>query len=244
MSTALTALTSQLAQRLNLSGDEDLLGTLKQTAFKGQVSDAQMTALLIVSNQYGLNPWTKEIYAFPDKNGGIVPVVGVDGWARIINEHPQFDGMDFETDEKTCTCIIYRKDRTRPVRITEYMDECKKPGGGPWQSHPRRMLRHRAMIQCARLAFGFGGIGDEDDADRIREKDITPQVQIVPKELEPYPEDKFAENLDQWKGMVDSGRCTAEDIINKINTRNTLSAQQESILRACDPAKGATYENA
>jgi hypothetical protein len=61
---------------------------LKATAFKGQVSDAQMTALLIVANQYGLNPWTKEIYAFPDKNNGIVPVVGVDGWSRIINEPP------------------------------------------------------------------------------------------------------------------------------------------------------------
>ncbi|WP_032251724.1 recombinase RecT, partial [Escherichia coli] len=46
--------------------------------------DAQFIALLIVANQYGLNPWTKEIYAFPDKQNGIVPVVGVDGWSRII----------------------------------------------------------------------------------------------------------------------------------------------------------------
>jgi hypothetical protein len=51
-----------------------------------------MMALLIVADQYGLNPWTKEIYAFPDKSNGIVPVVGVDGWARIINTHEQFDG--------------------------------------------------------------------------------------------------------------------------------------------------------
>ncbi|WP_047236674.1 recombinase RecT [Chromobacterium subtsugae] len=243
MSTALTALTGQLAQRLNLGGGEELLDTLKQTAFKGQVTNAQMTALLIVANQYGLNPWTKEIYAFPDKNGGIVPVVGVDGWARIINEHPQFDGMDFEVDDKSCTCVIYRKDRTRAVRITEYMDECKKSGSGPWQSHPRRMLRHRAMIQCARLAFGFGGISDEDDADRIREKDITPQVQMLPKELEPYPTEKFAEMLEQWKGLIEAGRCTADDIISKIKSRNTLSDQQESILRACEPV-GETYENA
>ena len=52
-----------------------LVETLKATAFKGQVSDAQMTALMVVANQYGLNPWTKEIYAFPDKNNGIVPFV-------------------------------------------------------------------------------------------------------------------------------------------------------------------------
>ena len=38
------------------------------------------------------------------------------------------------------------------------------------------MLRHKAMIQCARLAFGFVGIYDEDEAQRIvnPERDITP----------------------------------------------------------------------
>ncbi|WP_414836262.1 recombinase RecT, partial [Escherichia coli] len=40
---------------------------------------------------------------------------------------------------------------------------------GPWQSHPKRMLRHKAMIQCARLAFGFAGIYDKDEAERIVE---------------------------------------------------------------------------
>ena len=72
MSNALTTLTSNLAKRFELGDGSGLMDTLKATAFKGQVSDAQMTALLIVANQYGLNPWTKEIYAFPDKNNGIV----------------------------------------------------------------------------------------------------------------------------------------------------------------------------
>lgn len=163
---ALQTLTSRLAATLNMGDGAGLIETLKATAFKGQVSDAQMTALMVVANQYGLNPWTKEIYAFPDKNNGIVPVVGVDGWARIINTHEQFDGMDFAQDDQSCTCIIYRKDRSHPVKVTEYMDECKRPTG-PWQSHPKRMLRHKAMIQCARLAFGYAGIFDQDEAERI-----------------------------------------------------------------------------
>ena len=89
MNTALTTLTSKLAAKLDMCDDgSDLIETLKATAFKGEVTNAQMTALMVVANQYGLNPWTKEIYAFPDKNNGIVPVVGVDGWARIINDNP------------------------------------------------------------------------------------------------------------------------------------------------------------
>jgi phage recombination protein Bet len=167
-------LMTTMAERFNVPA-EQMIHTLKQTCFKGPVTDAQMTALLIVAQQYSLNPWTKEIYAFPDKNNGIVPVVGVDGWSRIINGNPAFDGMDFEMapDGSECTCRIYRKDRSHPISATEYMAECKR-NAGPWLSHPRRMLRHKAMIQCARLAFGFAGIFDQDEAERIVERDITP----------------------------------------------------------------------
>ncbi len=175
MSSLVLSQTKNLATALNMGAADaqELVAVLKATAFKGQVSDAQMTALLVVANQYGLNPWTKEIYAFPDKNNGIVPVVGVDGWSRIINSHAQFDGMDFEQDEQSCTCSIYRKDRSRPVRVTEYMAECRRSNAGPWQSHPRRMLRHKAMIQCARLAFGFVGIYEQDEAERIIEGEVV-----------------------------------------------------------------------
>ncbi|HFF2257300.1 TPA: phage recombination protein Bet [Pseudomonas aeruginosa] len=158
---------------------EEVANTLKQTCFKGQVNDSQMVALLIVADQYKLNPFTKELYAFPDKNNGIVPVVGVDGWARIINENPQFDGMEFSMDQQgtECTCKIYRKDRSHAISATEYMAECKR-NTQPWQSHPRRMLRHKAMIQCARLAFGFAGIYDQDEAERIVERDVTPAEEV------------------------------------------------------------------
>lgn len=190
MSNLVVTQTASLARSLSIASDNaaELVAVLKATAFKGQVSDAQMTALLVVANQYGLNPWTKEIYAFPDRNNGIVPVVGVDGWSRIINSHPQFDGMDFEQDDESCTCIIYRKDRSHPVRVTEYMAECRRDGVGPWKSHPKRMLRHKAMIQCARLAFGFVGIYEQDEAERIVEAEYV-EVKRTSKHGAPTPED-------------------------------------------------------
>ena len=178
-SSALAVITDKLAARFDLgdAAGTELMQTLRQTAFRGQVTDAQLTALLVVANQYGLNPWCKEIYAFPDRQSGIVPVVGVDGWARIINEHPQFDGMIFAQDGESCTCTIFRKDRAHPVTVTEYLSECRR-NTPPWQSHPRRMLRHKAMIQCARLAFGFAGIVDPDTAEAIVERDMG-QAEVV-----------------------------------------------------------------
>jgi hypothetical protein len=156
-----------------------LLPTLKATAFKSSTpaSDEQMIALLIVAEQYHLNPFTKELFAYPDK-GGIVPVVSVDGWARIINEHPMLDGIDFEwaEDGSACTCILYRKDRSHPIRITEFLSECIRQTE-PWRKSPRRMLRHKALIQCARIAFGFAGIYDDDEAQRITHMGTAERVE-------------------------------------------------------------------
>jgi phage recombination protein Bet len=248
---ALTTLTNRLAAKLEIGDGSDLVATLKATAFKGQVTDAQMTALLVVATQYGLNPWTKEIYAFPDRQSGIVPVVGVDGWSRIINNHPQFDGVSFEWDEQVgaCTCTIHRKDRAHPTRVTEYMDECRRPGVGPWQSHPRRMLRHKALIQCARIAFGFTGIVEPDEAERIAEIDMG-AARIVeeaphrtPPEIPPYPREAFEANLGKWRAMINSGRKTAEQIISMVETKGMLTAEQKATICGADSETGEVVEH-
>lgn len=240
MSNALTTLTNKLASRLDMGDGSGLIETLKATAFKGQVSDAQMTALMVVANQYGLNPWTKEIYAFPDKNNGIVPVVGVDGWARIINSHAQFDGMEFAQDEESCTCIMFRKDRAHPIKVTEYMSECRRSNAGPWTSHPKRMLRHKAMIQCARLAFGFGGIYDQDEAEVIAgaEKNVTPGIDTSTgeiKALPAYTDAQIETNFPTWQKAVDGGKTT-DAVISNILTRFTLTDAQIEKIKGIKPA--------
>ncbi len=154
---------------------------LKQTCFRTEkpASDEQMMALLVVANEYQLNPFTREIYAFEDKHRGIVPIVPIDGWVRIINRHPELEALEFEYGEDDDSgpwveCIISRKDRTKPTRVREYLVECKR-NTGPWDSHPRRMLRHKALIQAGRVAFGLAGIFDPDEGERIREVDVTPE---------------------------------------------------------------------
>lgn len=155
-----------MANRLNVEPDQ-LLKSLKETVCKG-CTDSELMAFGIVANEYGLNPFIKHIYAFPAKGGGIVPVVSVDGWITMANNHPQMDGLEFadEHDDKrnlvAITCSIYRKDRARPVVVKEYLNECRR-NTDPWKME-HRMLRHKALIQCARYAFGFSGVYDEDEA--------------------------------------------------------------------------------
>jgi hypothetical protein len=41
---------------------------------------------------------------------------------------------------------------------------------GAWLTHPRRMLRHKTMVQCARVCFGLSGIYDPDEAFKVSQK--------------------------------------------------------------------------
>jgi len=252
MSTELTTLSQKLASTLNIGDGLDLIETLKRTAFKCNATEAQLAALLIVANQYGLNPWTKEIYAFPDKHNGIVPVVGIDGWFRIINSHPQLDGIEFEQDELSCTCIIWRKDRSRPVRITEWLNECKREYDhgktGPWRTHPRRMLRHKALIQCARAAFGYAGITEPDEAERIiqaqkNDKSVIEGEVIESKAIErpvliDYPQERLESNLSKYRKLIEKKIHTAQSIITMINSRceyRLTDSQKAQILALDNP---------
>lgn len=243
VATQRTSLVAKFADKYGVDANK-MLDTLKSTAFKQQgdreVSNEQMAALLIVADRYGLNPFTKEIYAFPDK-GGIVPVVGVDGWARIVNEHPQCDGFEFiYADKKTdfsgkqvpewMEVRIYRKDRQRPVIVREYFEEVVRKGMQPWQSHPNRMLRHKTFVQGARLAFGFAGVFDEDEGQRIAERDMGP-AQVVDV---PQPQSKSARTAAPAITQADS-----DGVIDFPTQRQAEPAQQAASAPQRAPRRAA-----
>ncbi len=214
--------------------------TLRATVFPSNGTREQFAAFLLVAKVHDLNPLTKEIYAFPAKGGGIVPIVSIDGWLKLINSHPQFDGMDCdaERDEKgdlfAMRCSIYRKDRSRPVVVTEYLSECVR-STEPWKMK-HRMLRHKATIQAARYAFGFAGIYDEDEGERIANAPRDgaaparmieppapppPPPALPPKAAEPPPPllasaefdfDAFRANLDRAATQADADAVFAREV--------------------------------
>jgi phage recombination protein Bet len=260
MTTALAPTKQSLVQSFAAKYNVDeakFLDTLKATAFKQkdnvQITNEQMTMLLVVADQYGLNPFTKEIYAYPDK-GAIVPVVSVDGWARIINENPQMDGLEFEYSPETTQhkgkkvhewidCIITRKDRAKPVVVREFLDEVMRTVSfvTPWDTHPKRMHRHKTLIQAARLAFGFAGIYDQDEAERIIEGETINSTATLVKETKPerktmtlaelnakYTKDKSNGEgvITQFspKSLIERGEETAQNLIDFLSAKYTLPA--------------------
>lgn len=216
------------ASRFNIDPDR-VFDIMRATCFRqksGNVTNEQMVALLVVANQYGLNPFTKEIYAFAD-SGGIVPVVGIDGWIRLANEHPQYDGVRISYgpyEEQTITrlgwgqekgqkvlkrtpvygpewvtVMVHRKDRAHPIEVTEFLSECWRDTD-PWNTAPARMLRHRGLIQAFRLAFGFAGIQGEDEAEGV--------VQAHAEELRQLEAPKIS-NMERIKAAAKNAAKTA-----------------------------------
>lgn len=161
--------------------------TLRATVVPRETSNEEFAAFLMVAKEYELNPLLKEIYAFPKRGGGIQPIVSIDGWCNLINSHPMLNGIEFDDhldkDGKvtSITARIWRKDREKPIVVTEYMVECVRPTD-TWKQYPRRMLRHKALIQCARYAFGFAGIVDPDEAERMGAADVSATRDITPRD--------------------------------------------------------------
>lgn len=116
--------------------------------------------LLRMAKQYELDPLQEEVLLTQYDDHWQVSI-SVDGWIKLMNRHPAFAGMSFtespETDQGLplwMECTIYRSDRAIPTTVREYLTEVKTDSD-IWKKMPRRMLRHRTLQQCARLAFAI-----------------------------------------------------------------------------------------
>lgn len=242
---------ADMAQRFGMD-KRAFEATIRQTCMPSnvQTTNEEFAAFLLVAREYNLNPLTKEIFAFPKKGGGIQTVVSIDGWCNIINSHPQLDGIEFDDikDDKgnltAIACKIYRKDRSRPITCIEYMSECKQEKD-TWKKWPARMLRHKALIQTARYAFGFSGIVDPDEAERMEMLDVTPQAKSMFKNatlrkdwcnavIETLKASKCEEDIDAaltgWKAKMEDLRTNGNEndllAIESIETNATICRRQ------------------
>ena len=186
---ALTALTEQLG----MSDTGETYAILKNTIMPG-ARDEEIAAFALVCAVHGLNPLTREVYAFPTKGGGIMPMIGIDGWLKLAHQHADYAGMAWaeggDGSDRWCECTVFlRSTPEHPVTIREYLSECKQPGP-VWSQRPRRMLRHRATIQAIRYALGIAGVMDSDEAGEMampgsmQMRTVSPQAAPV-QEVQP-----------------------------------------------------------
>lgn len=120
-----------------------------------------LKAILRIAKHLKLNPLMGQIDWEQNPEGGYEIYISIDGWIAMIHREPSFKGLSFnqspETEEGVpiwMECTIYRSDLIQPITVREYYAELKTDHP-IWQQMPRRMLRHKTLQQCARLAFGI-----------------------------------------------------------------------------------------
>jgi len=161
----------------------EMLNTLRNTVAPG-LTDAEFMLFAEMVKSTGLNPVTKEVWAI--KAGGRLQIMtGINGFLRIANSHPMFDGMEveFEWDDKqlvSATAKVYRKDRRFPAVATAYMNEYGKPSP-VWKTMPSVMLSKCAKSLAIREAFvqELGGLYTQEE---MPAEFAPPRATTIPQE--------------------------------------------------------------
>jgi hypothetical protein len=143
--------------------------------------------LLRLANKYQLDPLSDEIALLENQDQTYRPFITIDGWSKLMNDHPQYAGMSLRDSTDLLDgipiwieCTIYRNDRILPIVIKEYYEEVKTDHPS-WQQMPRRMLRHRVIQQCARLALGISSYESHSKTTTIEEYSSSKQTNFKQK---------------------------------------------------------------
>ena len=117
-----------------------------------------LTLLRMMQNLH-LDPLNEEIGFTQYEDGGWQVFITIEGCSKLLNQHPQFNGLVFSQADtliegvpEWMECSIYRRDRILPITVREHYLEVRGENA-IWQKMPRRMLRHRALQQCVKLAI-------------------------------------------------------------------------------------------
>jgi phage recombination protein Bet len=169
-----------------------VVDVIRQTVCKG-ASDAQFKMFVEVCRSTGLNPFLREVWFVAEK--GII-MAGRDGYLRIANEHPQFDGMETRVERDAnnipvkAVCTVWRKDRNHPVICEAYYDEYKKDSP-VWRQYKSAMIGKVCEVLSLKRSFsitgvvteeeiGYDGAGSKDSAAAVAEAKIAALRAKVP----------------------------------------------------------------
>ena len=223
------------------------IAIIKATVAKG-FTDTELAYFLNVAKIYGLNPFTKQIWAYKDLKDNIIVFAGRDGFLAKAQKDKRWNGMssdvvrvgeEFEMDAGNGT-IKHRKQidslgellgayaisRPKGCEFTtiEWADfSTYDRNHGVWKSDPVAMIKKVAESHCLAKAYGISGLAIEEDFDIKGESAITRD-----HEQKPSPKEVgYADCLVQTSTYDEDQRCVIED---KIYSQSLTTLELDTII--------------
>ncbi|MBR1487194.1 MAG: recombinase RecT [Synergistaceae bacterium] len=164
---------------------EDQVQTIKNTVAIG-ANDNELKMFLSIAAKYELDPFLHEIW-FANMGNRNVIMTGRDGYLKIANRNPNFDGITGDVVHAGdkfvkegdnvkhayniqnrgpivgAYAIVHRTDRSHPVFVYAPFNEYNKGGRGVWGQYPSAMILKVAESMALKRAFSISGLVTEEE---------------------------------------------------------------------------------
>ncbi len=121
--------------------------------------------------------------------------------------------------------------------------DTKKPNA-MWLKRPTGQLVKCTEAQTLRRGWPELGAQPTYEEMEGKEIDITAKSNVVsePKEIPFYEQEKFDKNIGAWTQLIASRKCSAEEVIAKVESKAKLTKEMKEQIKNIKPEK--THENA
>jgi phage recombination protein Bet len=157
------AYSDEKGQEIKLTEDD----VIKYISTDESVTEKEVVQFLNMCKYLRLNPFLKEIYLIKYKDSPATFVISYQTLLKRAEENKNFDGYETEVKGEvpnmSATAIVYRKDRSYPVKITVNYSEAVKTvmdrqtkelrPTTMWMNMPEWMLRKVALARALKEAF-------------------------------------------------------------------------------------------
>ena len=249
MMNEITEVKQELAQKLEQKRD-----VIKNTVAK-DATDDELEMFLHLAKQYGLDPFQSEIYFW--KYGSKDPTIMTsrDGYLKIANQNPAFDGMDsgviypgdsfkktpdgidheLDIDNMSKTpkgayAVVYRSDRKIPTRVVVPFKDYKK-SNKVWNSYPSAMIQKVAESMALKRAFSVSGLVSKEEIGHSEQNKNTTKLQ---RENPPLKEKKnnlkIKELYAEVKEVIENNHITksdAKELMSKLYQTDDITELDE-----------------
>ena len=144
---------------------------------------------------------------------------------------PAWDQKDEHGLGVTVSATIKGENEPRVLKLL--MTQARTRNSTLWTEDPKQQLAYLAQKRWARLYAPDVILGvystDEIVAPteiHMGDAEVVTPAQDARPAIEPYPAERFAENLPKWRKLVENGSKSPDDILAMVQSKATLTSEQ------------------